>query len=379
MIYLDNAATSWPKPREVTRKITDCLETFCANPGRSGHSMALQSEQEVFNCRVKICDLFGISNPSNVIFTYNATHALNIVIKGILEEGSHAVITSLEHNSVMRPLAACGAMYDVACADKYGYTDVDNVARLIKPNTSLIICTLSSNVCGSVQPFQKIAAVAKRHNIPFLLDASQGAGSIDIDMEAMGIDYLAAPGHKGLLGPTGTGVLCIAGKGDIRTIMEGGTGSDSKLVTQPFILPDRFECGTLNVAGIAGLGASLDYISKCTTSAILEHELCLADRLAENLASLSNVRLIGYDKSRPRTAVVSVVIDGVDSLGAALKLNIDYQVAVRAGFHCAYTAHTALGTHQSGTIRFSPGIFNTRAEIDKVSFAVKQIALQKGK
>ncbi len=379
MIYLDNAATSWPKPSEVTRRMTDCLEGFCANPGRSGHDMALRSEQEIFSCRTKVCELFGLSNPSNVIFTHNATHALNIVIKGLLHEGSHAVITSLEHNSVMRPLAASGAMYDAAYSDQFGYTDAEHTEKLIKPNTSLIICTLSSNVCGSVQPFQKIAAVAKKHNIPFLLDASQGAGSVDIDMEGMGIDYLAAPGHKGLLGPTGTGVLCIAGDGNFKTIMEGGTGSDSKLTVQPYILPDRFESGTLNVAGIVGLSAGLDFVAEHTPDAILEHELRLSHTLAENLGSLSNVRLVGYDSSRPRTSVVSAVIYGIDSLTAALRLNVDYKIAVRAGFHCAYTAHSALGTDKCGTIRFSPGVFNSMEEIDKVSFAVEQIALQSRK
>lgn len=377
MIYLDNAATSWPKPNEVTQSITDCIVNYCANPGRSGHAMALESEKVVYNCRVKLCSLFGISNPENIVFTQNATHALNIVIKGMLGEGAHAVVTSMEHNSVLRPLAASGAMYDVALADSDGYVHEENIESLIKPNTALIICTLSSNICGSVQPFEKIAKIAKKHKIPFLLDASQGAGAVDINMERDGIDFLAAPGHKGLLGPTGTGVLCINCDKELRTLTEGGTGSQSKLISQPFVLPDRFESGTLNVAGIAGLSAALDYIEKRTPKAILHHENKMCTRLAENLSAISGVRLVGFNPHKRRTAVLSVVLKSTDSLIAASMLNIDHSVAVRAGFHCAYTAHTTLGTQKTGTIRFSPGAFTTYKDIDKASDALYAIALQK--
>ncbi len=373
---MDNAATAWPKPLKVTDEVANCLLYYCANPGRSGHDMALKAEECIFKCRCKLCEMFGIDDPAKVIFTQNATHALNIVIKGLLSRDSHAVITSMEHNSVLRPLAATGAMYDTVMADKDGYVNEQDVEKLIKSNTSLIICTLSSNVCGSVQPFDKIAKIAKKHNIPFLLDASQGAGVIDIDMNKMHIDYLAAPGHKGLLGPTGTGVLCINSNIRLRSFMQGGTGSESKIISQPETLPDRFESGTLNVAGIAGLSAGIDFINTHGRQNIFNHESMLTNMLASKLSDIPNVRLIGYNSLKPRTAVLSVVIDGVDSLIAASKLNTCYDIAVRAGFHCAYTAHCTLGTQNTGTIRFSPGVFNTRDDIEKVCSAVNQIALQ---
>jgi len=379
MIYLDNAATSWPKPIEVIREMENCLLHYCANPGRSGHNMALKSEEQIFNCRIKVCELFGLDNPSNVIFTQNATHALNIVIKGLLSIGDHAVITSMEHNSVLRPLNATGAMYDVAKADKDGYVNESEVEKLIKPNTSLIICTLSSNVCGSVQPFEKIAKIAKSRRIPFLLDASQGAGCIDINMIKHNIDFLAAPGHKGLLGPTGTGILCINSNKELRTLMEGGTGSESKIISQPFMLPDRFESGTINVAGIVGLSKGIEYVINQTPEEILECENNLIRRLVNNLSTISSVRLIGYNPNKRRSGVISIVIDGVDSLMAATILNIEYGIAVRAGFHCAYIAHSTLGTENTGTIRLSPGVFTDISEIDRASLAIREIALQNGK
>ncbi len=377
MIYLDNAATSWPKPHKVAHCITECIVNYCANPGRSGHEMALKSENTVYNCRCKIASLLGVPKVENVIFTHNATHALNIVINGILTKESHAVVTSMEHNSVMRPLASTGAMYDVVSADKFGYVTEKDVEECIKPNTALIICTLSSNVCGSVQPFEKIAKIARRHKIPFLLDASQGAGSIDIDMAKQEIDFVACPGHKGLLGPTGTGVLCINCDIEMKPLITGGTGSLSKLISQPFALPDRFESGTVNVAGIAGLDAALDYVIKRSPKSILHHENRLCSYLAQNIENMQGVELIGYNPKRPRTAVLSLVFENTDSLIASSMLNIDYSVAVRAGFHCAYTAHTTLGTHGTGTVRISPGIFNTKNDIDKVTDAIYAIALQK--
>ena len=377
MIYLDNAATSWPKPLAVPETMRDCILNYCANPGRSGHSMALESERAVFNCREKVSDLFGLANPEKVIFTQNATHALNIVIKGLLNEEKHAIITSMEHNSVLRPLAVTGADYDVLKADEYGYVNEDDLEKLIKPNTALIICTLSSNICGSIQPFEKIGEIAKKHGIPFLLDASQGAGSVDINMKSMNIDFLASPGHKGLLGPTGTGVLCVNSDCELKTLMEGGTGSQSKIISQPDVLPDKFESGTVNVVGIAGLSASLDYIANRSVNSIGKYENKLCNLLAQNISSISNVRLVGYNPKRRRTSVLSVVINGTDSLLAAAILNIDYKIACRAGFHCAYTAHATLGSSSTGTIRFSPGIFTTTKEIDEVSYAIREIALQK--
>ncbi len=376
MIYLDNAATSWPKPTCVIEAMENCLVNFCANPGRSGHDMALKSGRLVYDCRCLVADMFGLENPENVIFTQNATQALNIIIKGILNPASHTIITSMEHNSVFRPIASSGAIYDVVEADKYGYVNSEDVEKFIRPNTSLIICTLSSNVCGSVQPFEEIALVAKKHNIPFLLDASQGAGNIIVNMTKSKIDFLAAPGHKGLLGPTGTGVLCINSTLRLKSFIDGGTGSDSKLIIQPEYLPDRFESGTLNVVGIAGLKAGIEYINMLGIDYISEREKLLEQKLVANLSLIRGITLKGYDNSRKRCPVISFVIDGKDSMMMANRLNAEYNIALRSGFHCAYTAHKSIGTDAVGTIRVSPGIFNSTKDIDALSVALKEIALQ---
>ncbi len=377
MIYLDNAATSYPKPSCVTQEVVKCMLNYCANPGRSGHKMALKAQEKVFMCRCKICDMFGLDNPENVIFTSNATHALNIVIKGLLNKKSHAIITSMEHNSVMRPLIDTGCEYDVLFADKNGYVDASKLQKLVRPNTALIICTLSSNVCGSVQPFKEICAIAKKKGIKFLLDASQGGGAFKIDMKNCGIDFLALPGHKGLLGPTGTGVLCINSDEVLKPLVLGGTGSVSKLLLQPDFLPDRFESGTLNVSGIAGLSSALDYIEDIGQDEILYKENKLIDTLAEKILSVKGVSLWGYDKKRLRTPVLSFTIDGMDSMLLSARLSIDYNIATRAGFHCAYTAHKSLGTENTGTVRISTGHFNTDEDIEKTAIAIQKIALQK--
>jgi len=338
--------------------------------------MSAKSEETVYGAREKVCSLFGFDNPSGVVFTHNATYGLNFIINGIVNKSSHVIVTSMEHNSVMRPVVSSGCMYDVVYADKDGYVNGEDVEKCIKGNTALIICTLSSNVCGSVQPFEKIAEISNKHGIPFLLDASQGAGSIAINMDKCKIDYLAAPGHKGLLGPMGTGIVCIKGNSLFNSIIKGGTGSYSKLMVQPDILPDKFESGTLNVVGIAGLSKSLDYILNAGTESILYHENKLCNSLAEKLGNISKVRLAGYVKDKARCAVLSFVIDGIDTVNTASMLNLEYNIAVRAGFHCAYNAHCSLNTENTGTVRVSFGPFNTIEQVDAVANAVKEIALQ---
>lgn len=378
MIYMDNAATSWPKPPVVPESMAECLLKYCANPGRSGHDMALKSEKIVYNCREAVCDMFGVEKPENVVFTQNATYALNIVIKGLVTKKDHVVVTSMEHNSVMRPIVSIGVSYDMVYANEYGYVDENDIEAHIKENTTLIICTLSSNVCGSVQPFEKIAKLARKHDIPFLLDASQGAGVIEINMKKQGIDYMAAPGHKSLLGPTGTGILCINSNKRLNTFVEGGTGSLSKLMVQPDDLPDRFESGTLNVVGIAGLYSSIGYIKQKGCKEILYNENKLCKFLADNLSSIQGVELKGYLPTGRRTPVLSFTISNIDSMIASSILNIEYGIACRSGFHCAYNAHCTLHTEKTGSIRLSPGIFTTFQEAEKVLTAVRNIALQKG-
>lgn len=374
MIYLDNAATTWPKPSSVLKEMNRCLKHYAANPGRGGYDMVSRAGEAVYKCRCAVCDLVGLDNPENVIFTSNATHALNIAIKGTVRSGGHVIITSVEHNSVLRPVHSLGASYDIARADIFGYVSADEVERLIRDNTCLIVCTLASNVCGSVQPFEKIAAIAKKHSIPFLLDASQGLGAVNVDMNKMNIDMLAAPGHKGLYGPTGTGILCLGGEYIPLPLTEGGTGSNSKEPFQPIELPDRLESGTLNVVGIAGLMSGVNFVLKTGADGIAHKENRLADMLAADLLSIHGVRLAGYKAAGSRIGVLSAVIDGMDCVDAASRLNSDYHIAVRSGYHCSYIAHETIGTAATGTIRFSFGAFNTIDEVKRTAFAVSRIA-----
>lgn len=376
VIYLDNAATSLPKPRAVVKQMTACVR-HAANPGRSGHRASLKALDTVYACRCAVGEFFGLNKPENVIFTQNATHALNIAVKGCVQSGMHVITTSVEHNSVLRPINSFGVDYDIVWADKTGYVNPFDIERKIKPNTRLIVCTLASNVCGSVQPFEKIAAVAKKHGVLFLLDASQGGGSVYINMEKNGIDLLAAPGHKGLYGPMGTGVLCVNTSQKLATLTEGGTGSHSAELAQPEELPERFESGTLNVPGIAGLNAGIDFVNKVGISEILEHENKLASVLAEDIRAIHGVHVCGFDAKRRRIGVVSAQIDGFDSAEVAALLSDDYKIAVRAGYHCAYTAHQTLGTQNGGTVRFGIGAFNTMHDIKKTAFALNRIVTKK--
>ncbi len=372
MIYLDNAATTWPKPAAVLKEMTRCMKYFGANPGRGGHKAALKAAEEVFKCRCAVADMVNLENPENVIFTSNATHALNIAIKGTVKKGGHVIITSMEHNSVLRPVHACGVSYSVAPADIFGYVKKEAVEELIQDNTCLIVCTLASNVCGSAEPFEDVACVAKRRSIPFLLDASQGMGAIEIDMQKSGIDMLAAPGHKGLYGPMGTGILCV--RNCVPTpLMQGGTGSSSKSAKQPLELPDMLESGTLNVPGIVGLKCGIDFVKRIGIKELNYRENRLADILAQDLSVIKNISLAGYDKRRERIGVLSVCVNGADCVSLASQLSEKYNIAARAGFHCAYDAHKSLGTSESGTIRFSLGAFNTLADVKKTAFAMSRL------
>jgi len=335
--------------------------------------MSIKCSELVFDCRSLVADLFGMSDPEKVIFTQNATHALNIAIKGSIRAGGHVIFTSMEHNSVVRPIVASGVDYDIVKADSYGYVDPNEIKKLIRNNTCLIVCTLASNVCGSVQPFEKIAEIAHENNILFLLDASQGAGCVRINIKESKIDMLAAPGHKGLYGPSGTGVLCLNTDYKLTPLMQGGTGSHSKEFSQPEELPDRLESGTLNFMGIAGLSRGVEFVSKLGFDEINYHENRLANILAEDLSVIKNVNLAGYLKERERIGVVSMYSKLKDSVEIAEKLNSDYHIATRAGYHCAYLAHKTIGTADTGTVRFSLGIFNTVQDVKKASLAVKRI------
>lgn len=373
MIYLDNGATSWPKPPSVLNEIKNCFKYYAGSPGRGAHDMSLKCGELVFDCRTKVAELLGVPEPEKVIFTSNATHALNVAIKGVIRAGGHVIFTSMEHNSVVRPVIATGISYDIAKADSNGYVNPKTVEGLIRNNTCLIVCTVASNVCGSVQPFERIAEIARKNNILFLLDASQGAGSVKINMKENKIDMLAAPGHKGLYGPSGTGILCLNTDYKLTPIMQGGTGSRSKEFAQPDELPDSLESGTLNFMGIAGLKRGVEFVSKVGIEEINYHENRLANILAEDLSVIKNINIAGYLKERDRIGVVSIYSAYKDSVEIAEKLNSQYKIATRAGYHCAYLAHNTIGTADTGTVRFSIGIFNTVQDVKKAAYAVKRI------
>ena len=379
VIYLDNSATSWPKPREVFSKISDAVKIYGANPGRAGHRMSLSASEQIFKCRMDVADFFGIDDPSKVIFTLNATDSLNIAIKGLLKENDHVIVSSMEHNSVLRPVFSLsqkkGVTYDVVLGNVYGFVSAEKIEKAIKPNTRLIVLTHASNVCGTVNPIREVGAIAKKHGITFLVDASQSAGIISIDVNADNIDILATAGHKGLYGPVGTGILYVRDASVVDTIKEGGTGSNSKDLGQPDILPDKFESGTLNTVGIMGLSAGIDFINKTGIDEIAQYEKKLTGMMIERLAFTKGISVYGYLHTENRLGVVSFNVSGLDSVEVAKILNEKYNIAVRAGYHCAYTAHQTIGTGTLGTVRASVGAFNTPNDIEMLCRAVKEINL----
>ncbi len=382
MIYLDNSATSFPKPREVREKMNECMKRYCANPGRSGHRMSMKINEEIYSCREKLSAMFNTKGAERVIFTSNTTSALNTAIKGILHRGGHVIFTSMEHNSVVRPIYKLseteGIDYSIAGANVYGYVSPEAVEALIRPDTQLIVAIHASNVCGTVNPIAKIGAIAKQYNIPFLVDAAQSGGILPIDMVKDNISMLALAGHKGLYGPTGTGVLCLGDEINPDTLTEGGTGSNSRDPRQPNELPDKYESGTINAVGICGLSSGIDFINRVGMETIYNHDMMLTKILLEDLSVIKGVKIHGYLTCADRLGVVSVTIDDVDSVEAAAILDEDFGIAVRAGYHCSYLAHSTIGTRDSGTIRLSAGAFNSVKDIKASVMAINEICKKNG-
>lgn len=377
MIYLDNAATSWPKPDSVAKAVYDCIVNKGANPGRSGHKMAIEAGRIVLECREALSDFFGIDDPMRVIFASNATDALNMAIKGLLKPGQHAVTSSMEHNSVARPLKKLehiGVKTSFVTADGSGLVSPDDIEKAIRPNTAVIILIMASNVTGTIQPYREVGQIAKKHGIPFLLDAAQGAGHIPIDVNRDNVDILAFPGHKGLLGPQGTGGLYIREGIELDTIVEGGTGSRSDLITQPDILPDRYESGTLNTPGIAGLKAGIDYINSVGIEKIREYEINLCSMIINGLKGIEGVQVYGLKDPEGHAGIVSFNIGDMDSTEISYVLDSEFDIEVRAGLHCSGIAHKTIGTFKQGTVRVSPGPFTTEEEVDRLIEAVRWIA-----
>lgn len=368
MIYLDNGATTFPKPDSVVRAVNDALRYFSANPGRGGHRMSIKASEIVYNTRSKLADYFGVSDSSNVIFTSNCTAALNTVIKGVPKSGEHIIISSLEHNAVLRPvekLKNLGVSYSIAdVVEGEDEKTLDNFRDKIQENTCLVICTSASNVFGIKPPYERICALCHQYGIKTCVDAAQGAGIFDFDLSSSSIDYLCIAGHKGLYGPMGTGVLIINCDKIPDSLIEGGTGSNSALYNQPEILPDKFESGTINFPGIAGLGAGVDFVKKHTQNSIYNHESELVSYVYNSLKEMNHIELYtDFPKLNSYAPVLSFNIKNKGCEEVSSILSDRYNIAVRPGLHCAPLAHKSKNTFDRGTVRVVPSVFTTKRDV----------------
>lgn len=377
MIYLDNAATSFPKPKCMLLEMERCLRNYCGNPGRSGHGLSIQTGQGVFDTRHEIAEFFGVQDASRIIFTANTTESLNMGIKGVLSPGDHVITTAMEHNSVLRPLKALeplGIRTTILNCDSQGMLDIATVESAILPNTRLIVCTHASNVTGTIMPILEIGRIAKKRGILFMVDGAQSAGSLSIHVENLDIDLLAVPGHKGLLGPQGTGFLYVRPGTPFRHYIEGGTGTDSKSRKQPVEFPEGYEAGTLNAPGIIGLGASVKWIKQRGVEAILKHEQGMTKQLYEDLRNMKRVRLYGPKDMDARCSIVTINIDNMGCEEAAGQLWDKFGIAVRGGFHCAGPAHRTIGTWETGALRLSVGPFNSHKDVIRTADAIYKLS-----
>lgn len=378
MIYLDNAATTYPKPPSVRQAVEEAFLRYGANPGRGGHAMAMACAEQVYACRETLADFFGLEDPAGVIFTANCTASLNYVIKGLLCRGGHAVISSCEHNAVIRPLTAL-AEHGVTFTEAAVFPNdpsrtVESFRRALRPDTRLILCTHASNVGGWRLPIREIGALAHRFGLPFAVDAAQSAGILPIHMACDNIDFLCMPGHKALYGPMGTGVLLCRGDTRLMTVLEGGTGSVSLSPEQPEELPDRLESGTVNVPGICGLYAGVNFVRQHGREHLAARETACMRRLYDRLTGVRGVRL---HTLRPDLAhsvpMVTLTVEGMPSETVAAQL-AQTGIAVRAGLHCAPSAHRVMGTLPQGAVRFCPSAFTTIADVDETAKNLCKIA-----
>ncbi|MGL5316014.1 MAG: aminotransferase class V-fold PLP-dependent enzyme [Peptostreptococcaceae bacterium] len=379
MIYLDNAATTYPKPECVYDSIMDCMKNYCANPGRAGHKLAMKAAREIYDARENIAKLFNVDNPMNIVFTNNATDSLNLAIKGVVKSGDHIITTSMEHNSVIRPIKALeknNIENTIVSCDKDGFLNIEDLKNAIKPNTKLIVTTHASNVCGTIIDIKSVGEIAKENNIIYLVDASQTAGVYDIDVKEVNVDMIAAPGHKCLFGPQGTGILYIRDGLELEILKEGGTGSRSEDVFQPNLLPDKYESGTHNTPGIVGLNEGVKFIFEKGIDNIRKHEEELCEYMLTRLEEVPNIVIYGPKNSKKRAAVISINIGNMDSGEITFLLDSEYDIATRSGIHCAPLAHKTLGTLDQGAVRFSIGYFNTKSDIDVAIEALKKISIE---
>jgi len=380
IIYLDNAATSWPKPAGVAQAIADFITCIGANPGRAGHRLSTAAAELVYDTRALLAEMFGAEDPLRVVFCKNVTEALNTILRGLLRPGDHVITGSMEHNSVMRPLRALerqGVELTVVPASPAGVLQPRHFEHALRPHTRLIVLNHASNVVGTLAPVREVGQIAREHGIWLVVDAAQTAGVYPIHMPADNIDILCFTGHKGLLGPQGTGGFILGERvpaDAIEPLMRGGTGSRSEEEHQPEFLPDRFESGTLNAAGIAGLKAGLEFLREEGIQKVRAHEMALTRRLLDGLRAIAGVQVYGTGDPAQQVAVVSFNIAGMSPSEAALALDEEFGILCRVGLHCAPAAHRTIGTFPQGTIRFSPGYFTTSQDIDRALEAVETLA-----
>ena len=377
-IYLDNASTTFPKAPNVASAMADYITNCGININRGSYSLAYDVEDIIYTTRQRLHTLFNGHDPSHVIFTQNVTMSLNMVIKGLLKAGDHVLVSSMEHNAVMRPLTQLldeGITFDTIPCDSTGSIQMDSIEPLIRPNTVALIINHASNVCGTIQPLKSIGPICKAHNLQFIVDAAQTAGVIPIDVKACHIDALCFTGHKGLLGPQGIGGIILTKEmaQTLTPLIAGGTGSFSHLETMPTHMPDAFEAGTLNLPGIIGLNEGLDYIESQGMENIHNHELVLTQAFLEGLQSIDGINIVGKQNIQDRTAVVSITIDGMDPANIAYELESTYHIMTRVGLHCAPRAHQTLGTYPEGTVRFSFGYANTLKDVESALSALNTI------
>ncbi|MFH1747756.1 MAG: aminotransferase class V-fold PLP-dependent enzyme [Planctomycetota bacterium] len=386
IIYLDNAATSFPKPDSMHDAVREFYRSNGVNPGRTGCDLAINAEQMIHGTRKRLSAFFNQSlvdagktkDPNRLVFTLNATMSLNLIINGMIGPGDHIITTMLEHNSVIRPVnhkvrdEGAEATYIIPDAD--GYLDPEDIRKAIRKNTKLVVVNHGSNVTGVVQDLPAIGSVCDQAGVPFAVDTAQTAGVLPIDMAACNISFLSFTGHKGLFAPTGIGGLCVADDAEIRGTIYGGTGVRSAVPYHLEEYPYRLEAGTQNLAGIAGLAAGLDWIEQRGISAIYEHEIGLLEMLQSGLSDIAGVRIWGTTQLTNRVATLSVTVDNYDASDVGTILDVDYNVQTRTGLHCAPLIHKHHGTIPRGTVRFSVGPFNTREHIETAIKAVAEIA-----
>lgn len=377
LLYFDNAATTFPKPESVIEAMVNFMREKGANPGRSGHRMALSSTRVLFDARMELSELFGVSNPMDIAFTKNATEALNYGISGFLNPGDHVISTMMEHNSVSRPIVALadqGIQYTFCPCDAQGFLDLEALENSFQENTALVAVAHASNIVGSVNDLVRIGEICKRKGVALLVDAAQTAGIFPIDVEAMNISMLCAPGHKGLYGPMGTGFIYVRDGIALKPLLVGGSGSASESLYHPRVMPDLLEAGTVNAHGIAGLLAAVRFVREEGIDSIRKHEQELMSYFIEEMDRVSGFELYGTRDLSKRSSVVSFNISAVPSTEIAERLDIDYAIAVRSGLHCNSLGHQSLGTEKQGLVRVSFSHFNTKEQTRELIDALKKIA-----